>query len=93
VWHVIFYHPQLMRWNFEVEPFVAQWIDQMEENTIIPFPACSLIRHLRSIVPEFYHVLAQMQPLLTAQSVFLAFQLSSPNFYTTFEHDLDYRIP
>jgi hypothetical protein len=27
--------------------------------TIIPFLACSLMRNLRPIMPEFYHVLAQ----------------------------------
>jgi hypothetical protein len=33
--------------------------DSISERTIIPFLACFSMRHLRLIVPKFYHVLAQ----------------------------------
>jgi hypothetical protein len=64
--HVIFYHPQPVhvflhlnnsssnKWfNFKVPSWSIY--------TIIPFLACSPTRHLKPIMPKFYHVLAQGQ--------------------------------
>ncbi len=96
---MIFYHPQPVHVFFHLSNSLGnKWfnfkIPSWNVCTIIPFPSCSPIGHLRPIVPKFYLVLAQGHVLsLQFNQPSQPFDYLPQFFAQHFVFNLDYPIP